>query len=93
MGGPIAAKQVIARTVAGETLLVPVGRKAASLQHIFLLNKVGSFLWSALDGQRTRDDLCGLLRSRFAVPSDRDVGADVDRFVAALSARGLVELK
>jgi hypothetical protein len=90
---PIAAQQVVSRTIAGETLLVPVGERAAGLDTIFLLNKVGAFVWQQLDGKRTRDELCQLVRSRFAVPEGRDLSADVDRFLAALSARGLIAVE
>jgi hypothetical protein len=89
--GPVAARQVVARTIAGETLLVPVGARAVAMDRIFLLNKVGSFLWNQLDGQRGREELCALVRSRFAVPEGRDLGADVDRFLDELRARGLAE--
>jgi hypothetical protein len=91
MGLPVAAPHVVSRTVAGETLLVPVKSGTAALDYIFLLNKVGAFLWQQLDGKRGRDELCRLLRERFAVPEGHDVGVDVDQFLAALEARGLAQ--
>ena len=90
MGAPAAAKEVVSRTIAGETLLVPVGARAVALDRIFLLNKVGAFLWPHLDGTRTRAQLISLVGEKFAVPEGRDVGADVDKFLAALDERGLL---
>ena len=94
MGGgvlPLAAKGVVSRTVGGETVLVPVKSTIADFQRIFLLNKVAAFLWKNLDGVRDRDALLQLVRERFAVPDDRDVGADVDHFLAQLVERRLAE--
>jgi hypothetical protein len=89
--GVLAAKEVVSRSVAGETLLVPIGARAVDLDRIFLLNKVGTYLWTLLDGTRTRDDLCAAVRDRFDVPDRRDSDADVDRFLAALLERGLLQ--
>jgi hypothetical protein len=85
------AAGIVSRTIAGETVLVPVAVQVANYDRIFLLNPVGAFLWQSLDGQRDRDGLVALVRERFAVSSDHDVGADVDRFLSALSERGLVQ--
>ena len=45
---------------------------------------------SRLDGTRDRDELCRLVRERYAVPAESDVGRDVDAFLGELSRRGLV---
>jgi hypothetical protein len=84
------APGVIARNVGGETVLVPTQVDVARFDRIFLLSKVGAFLWPLLDGTRDRDELCRLLRERFEVPPDIDVQHDVDAFLKALGERGLV---
>ena len=82
----------MSRNVGGETLLVPIRSRAVDLDRVFLhSNKVGTFLWSLLDGTRSREQLCHALQDRFAVPDQRDLGSDVDRFLAALTARGLLQ--
>ena len=50
----------------------------------------GAYLWPLLDGTRDREELCRLVRERFAVPSDADVARDVDAFLSGLSERGLL---
>lgn len=84
------APGVVARNVGGETVLVPTRADIASFDRIFLLSRVGAFLWPLLDGTRDRDELCRLVRERYEVPAEVDVGKDVDSFLAALTARGLV---
>jgi hypothetical protein len=84
------AAGVVARNVGGETVLVPTRADVATFDRIFLLSKVGAFLWPLLDGTRGRDELCRLVRERFEVPADVDVAKDVDAFFAELSSRGLI---
>lgn len=84
------APGVVARTVGGETVLVPTRADVASFDRIYVLSRVGAFLWPLLDGTRNRDELCRLVRERYDVPADADVGKDVDVFLAELARRGLV---
>jgi hypothetical protein len=87
---PTAAAGVIARHVGGETVLVPTQIDIAQFDNVFLLSKVGAFLWQHLDGTRDRAELCRLVRDRYAVAPDRDVAADVDHFLHELASRGLL---
>jgi hypothetical protein len=84
------APSVVARNVGGETVLVPTRVNVARFDRIYVLSRVGAFLWPLLDGTRDRDALCGLVRDRFEVPADVDVAKDVDTFLGELSRRGLV---
>jgi hypothetical protein len=54
------------------------------------LNPVGSFVWGLLDGQRTPVQIAAAVADRFQITADR-AAADVGAFLAALSARGLIE--
>jgi hypothetical protein len=87
---PAAARGVISRHVGGETVLVPTRVDVASFDNVYLLTRVGAFLWQKLDGTRDRDELCRLVRERYAVPAERDVAADVDSFLGELERRGLL---
>lgn len=84
------AAGVVARNVGGETVLVPTRADVASFDRIFVLSRVGAFLWPLLDGTRDREELCRLVRERYAVPAGADVATDVDRFLSELASRGLV---
>jgi hypothetical protein len=82
---------VVARNIGGETVLVPTHANIASFDRVYVLSRVGAFLWPLLDGTRDRDDLCRLVRERYAVPPDTDVTKDVDLFLGELARRGLVQ--
>ena len=87
---PSTAPGVVARKVGGEIVLVPTRADVASFDRIFLLSRVGAYLWPLLDGTRDRDQLCELVRAHYAVPSEVDVSRDVDAFLDALTTRGLL---
>lgn len=87
---PTAAPGVVTRNVGGETVLVPTRVGVADFRRIFLLSRVGAFLWQHLDGRNDRTALCELVRARFAVGEGHDVGADVDAFLSQLDERGLL---
>ncbi len=84
------AAGVVARNVGGETVLVPTRADLASFDRIYVLSRVGAFLWPLLDGTRDRDELCRLVRERYDVPAGVDVAKDVDTFLGELSRRGLI---
>jgi hypothetical protein len=81
---------VVARNIGGETVLVPTRNDIASFDRIFVLSRVGAFLWSLLDGSRDLAELCRLVRERYAVAAEADVSHDVDSFLAELARRGLL---
>jgi len=48
---------MVARTVEGEEILVPIVRSAEEVDSIYTLNEVGSFIWERLDGARSVTDI------------------------------------
>jgi len=76
--------------VSGETLLVPVRGQVAQCDHIFILNRTGSFLWSRLDGTRTVDELVCLVSETFEGATEQDARADVETFLASMEDRRLI---
>ena len=87
---PATAPGVVARNVGGEVVLVPTHADIKSFDRIFLLSRVGAFLWPLLDGTRGRDELCRLVRERYEIPAGVDIDRDVDAFIAELDSRGLL---
>lgn len=88
---PAQADGVVARNVGGEMVLVPTRLDITQFHSVFLLSRVGAFLWQHLDGTRDPDDLSRLLRERYAVPAAHDVAGDVRSFLTELSRRGLLQ--
>jgi hypothetical protein len=80
---------LVTRTIADETFIVPIAGALASLQQIFALNPVAAFVWEQIDGQHSIEDLRREIADRFDVPSDT-AQADLEEFLAALQQAQLV---
>lgn len=77
---------IIARRIAGETILVPARRRAREMA-LFTLNEVGSYVWEQLDGRTDAAALAGRIAERFEVDEPR-AAADLDGFLRELVAAG-----
>ena len=87
------ATKVIARRVAGETVLVPLDSHANDPEfkgaRLYVLNETGEFLWSLLDNPRSVAELARNLTREFVTAEDRAI-ADVETFLVALRDIGAV---
>jgi hypothetical protein len=83
---------VIAREIAGETLLVPIRGNLAAMQRIYTLNNVGAFIWGYLDGVRSLAEARDSLLERFEVEREQ-VDRDVTEFIHEVREAGLIEEK
>ncbi len=61
----------VTRTIAGETLLVPIVGQLAHLQEIFALDEVAAFIWQQLDGHRCLEEILHHLIDEFEVERSR----------------------
>lgn len=87
------ATTIIARRVAGETVLVPLAKRADDAEfksaRLYVLNETGEYLWSLLESPRTTADLARNLTLTFETTAGR-AHSDVDMFLAALRDIGAV---
>jgi len=77
---------VIARRIAGETILVPVNRRAGEMA-LFTLNEVGTFVWERLDGERRLSSITDEIETVFEVEKPR-ASADALEFMDQLEQVG-----
>jgi hypothetical protein len=84
------APGVVARTIAGETILVPVRRRAQEMG-LFTLNGVGTFVWQALDGTHSLGEIAEAVAGAFEVDPARAL-ADLAAFAADLERAGCATL-
>lgn len=82
------ASGIVARRIAGETILVPARRRAREMA-LFTLNEVGTFLWERLDGARDEAALASDVIGHFDVDAEQ-ARADVATYLADLRAAELV---
>lgn len=83
---------VVARRVAGETVLIPVGAPKVSpgssgrrTADFFLLNASAEMLWESLVEARSLDELVRILTKEFDI-DPATAKADVESFLASLLA-------
>ena len=80
---------MILREIAGEHLLIPVGRTALQVKGMVTLSESGLLLWNRLQSDCTEEDLIQVLLSEYEV--DRDTAAaDVKAFLKRMNDVGLL---
>lgn len=83
---PVREPGVIARRIAGETILVPARRRAREMA-LFTLNELGTFVWERLDGRAARGQLVAEIVAAYQVDPAR-AKEDLDAFLRDLTASG-----
>ena len=76
-------KELIKRDIAGDTILVPVGRTVYEGNGLFVLNEQGAFLWDRLEEAQTEEDLLQALLSEYEV-TEEVARADIRKFLDRL---------
>ena len=82
-------KELIKRNIAGDTVLVPVGKTVYDANGLFILNEVGAFLWDVLPQAESEEALVDRLLEEYDV--DRQTAQkDVAAFVEKLHQMGIL---
>lgn len=87
----IRSQSVVARVVAGETLIVPIRAKVGDLASIYSFNGTGSLIWKLLDAPRTAAELAMAVAEEYEVQLTQ-AEHDVAEFLSEMKAVGLVEV-
>ncbi len=86
----VRSQSVVARVVAGETLIVPVRAKVGDLASIYSFNGTGTLIWKLLETPKTVAELATAIAQEYEVePAQAE--RDVTEFVGEMKAVGLVE--
>lgn len=83
--------EFVLREIAGETILVPVGRTALAFNGIITLNQTGIEIWKGLQEEKTHEEILQVLLEQFDVDADTAAG-DLDAFLETLREQNLIEL-
>ncbi len=81
---------VVARVVAGETLIVPVRAKVGDLSSIYKFNGTGTLIWKLLEQPRTVTEIADAVAEQYDVDRSQ-AEIDVMSFVGEMQSVGLVE--
>ncbi len=87
----IRSQSVVARVVAGETLIVPIRAKVGDLASIYSFNGTGSLIWKLLESPRTVAELANAVAEEYEVDLTH-AERDVTEFVSEMKAVCLVEV-
>lgn len=82
-------KELIRREIAGDVILVPVGKTALENNGLFTLNELGSFLWDRLDGAKDETDLLRAVLEEYEV-SEPEALEDIRSFLKDLTDLGIL---
>lgn len=79
----IIKKELIKREIAGDTILVPVGKSVLDSNGLFMLNELGAFIWDLLPGMESEEEICNAVLAEYDVSSET-VKKDVADFLHKL---------
>ncbi len=82
-------RELIKREIAGETVLVPVGKTVYDFNGLFALNELGAFIWEALPGAESPEDIVSAILENYEV-DEATARADVAEFLEKLSGMGII---
>lgn len=83
------ASDLVTRSIANETIIVPVRTHVVDLESIYSTDEVGSLIWKLIDGQTAVERIVAAVCELYDV-TDEQVTKDVDEFLEALQAAGLI---
>ena len=79
----IIKKELIKRDIAGDTILVPVGKTVFDSNGLFALNELGAFIWDLLPKVETAEEICDAVLAEYDV-SREEAAADIAAFLEKL---------
>jgi hypothetical protein len=80
---------LVTRSIANETIIVPVRTHVVDLESIYSTDEVGSLIWKLIDGQTAVERIVAAVRESYEV-GDEQATKDVHEFLDALQAAGLI---
>ena len=85
----IIKKELIKREIAGDTILVPVGKSVYESNGLFLLNELGAFIWDILPNVNSEEEICEAVLAEYDV-SVEIVEKDVAEFMERLRSMNII---
>lgn len=76
-------KELIKREIAGDVILVPVGKTALDSNGLFMLNELGGFLWNLLPEADSVEALAAAVLQNYDV-DEATAKADIEEFLETL---------
>lgn len=82
-------KELIKREIAGDCILVPVGKSTLDSNGLFALNELGAFIWDILPDAGSEEEIVEKILAEY--DTDRETAArDVADFMEKLRELGII---
>ena len=85
----IIKQELITREIAGETVLVPVGKSVYDANGLFVLNDLATFIWTLLPNVDTQEQICQAILAEYDVDAET-AARDVAEFIDALTKMNIL---
>lgn len=85
----VKADDLMARNIAGETLIVPIRNRVGDLSSIYTLNEVGARIWQMVDASTSVNQIVDAISSEYDVAHD-EAALDVVELLDSMQAAGLI---
>ena len=76
-------KELIKREIAGDIILIPVGKTVYETNGLFVLNELGDFIWDLLPDAPDAQAICQAVLDNYEV-SEEEARSDVEEFFRKL---------
>lgn len=83
-------KEFVLREIAGDFVLVPIGKTSGDFKGLFPISETGAFIWKLLPEAETEQYIIEKFLGEYEV--DREtVTSDVNEFLSALRKYGIID--
>lgn len=82
-------KELLKREIAGETILIPVGKTVYDSHGLFAMNELGSFLWDLLPQAQSEEDLVKAVLNEYEV-TETVARQDIAEFLEKLRELNII---
>ena len=83
-------KEFVLREIAGDYVIIPIGRTVLSFNGLITVNEIGAFLWNLLQEDVTKEDLVAKVLDEYEV-DEETAREDIQEFLDTLVRGGILE--
>jgi len=83
--------EIVTRSIAGETMLVPIRAQLANMDQLIVLEGIGNFVWERIDGKTALDVILTAIVDEFDVEK-KVAENDLNELISGLEKADLIEV-
>ena len=82
-------KELVKRDIAGDTVLVPIGKTVYDSNGLYVLNEMGAFLWEHLETAASEEELLSAILEEYEI-AEEVARQDLREFLDKLRGMGIL---